>query len=50
MMAEGMTNTSQPLVGIIMGSKSDWPDNMSHAAATLDKLGVPYETHVEHSR
>ena len=41
-----MTNTSQPLVGIIMGSKSDWPDNMSHAAETLEKLGVPYETRV----
>ncbi len=39
-------DTSQPLVGIIMGSKSDWPDNMSHAAETLEKLGVPYETRV----
>jgi len=29
-----------------MGSKSDWPDTMSHAADTLDKLGVPYETRV----
>jgi 5-(carboxyamino)imidazole ribonucleotide mutase len=41
-----MTTTPQPLVGIIMGSKSDWPDTMSHAAETLDKLGVPYETKV----
>lgn len=32
----------QPLVGIIMGSKSDWP-TMEHAAQMLDKLGVPYE-------
>jgi 5-(carboxyamino)imidazole ribonucleotide mutase len=35
----------QPLVGIIMGSKSDW-DTMSHAAETLDALDVPYETRV----
>jgi 5-(carboxyamino)imidazole ribonucleotide mutase len=41
-----MTTTPQPLVGIIMGSKSDWPDTMSHAAETLEKLGVPYETKV----
>lgn len=33
------------LVGIIMGSKSDW-DTMQHATATLDKLGVPYEVEV----
>ena len=38
--------TSQPLVGIIMGSKSDWPDTMSHAAATLEALGVPFEMRV----
>ncbi|GAA3577181.1 MULTISPECIES: 5-(carboxyamino)imidazole ribonucleotide mutase [Marinobacter] len=35
----------QPLVGLIMGSKSDWP-TMEHAAVMLDKLGVPYETRV----
>ena len=35
----------QPLVGIIMGSKSDW-DTMSHAADTLAKLGVPHEVRV----
>ena len=32
----------QPVVGIIMGSKSDWP-TMEHAANMLDELGVPYE-------
>ncbi|MFS0773082.1 5-(carboxyamino)imidazole ribonucleotide mutase [Sphingomonas sp. 1P08PE] len=32
-------------VGIIMGSTSDW-DTMRHAAATLDALGVGYETKV----
>jgi len=31
-----------PLIGIIMGSRSDW-ETMSHAAATLDALGVPHE-------
>ena len=33
----------KPLIGIIMGSRSDW-ETMSHAAATLDALGVPHET------
>ncbi len=35
----------QPLVGIIMGSKSDWP-TMEHAANMLDGLGVSYEVKV----
>ena len=34
-----------PLVGIIMGSTSDW-ETMRHAAEMLDALGVPYETKV----
>ena len=34
-----------PLVGIIMGSKSDW-DTMRHAAETLDNFGVPHETKI----
>ena len=34
-----------PLVGIIMGSKSDW-ETMRHAAETLDQLGIPHETKV----
>ena len=33
------------LVGIIMGSQSDW-ETMQHAAATLDSLGVAHETRV----
>jgi 5-(carboxyamino)imidazole ribonucleotide mutase len=32
-------------VGIIMGSRSDW-ETMRHAAATLDALGVAYETKI----
>ena len=35
----------QPLVGLIMGSKSDW-ETMSHAAETLEALGVPFEVRV----
>ena len=34
-----------PLVGIIMGSRSDW-ETMRHAADMLDALEVPYETRV----
>jgi 5-(carboxyamino)imidazole ribonucleotide mutase len=33
------------LVGVIMGSASDW-ETMEHAAKTLGELGVPYETRV----
>lgn len=35
----------KPLVGIIMGSKSDW-ETMKHAAETLDSLDVPHEVRV----
>ncbi|MCS7045841.1 MAG: 5-(carboxyamino)imidazole ribonucleotide mutase [Gemmataceae bacterium] len=35
----------QPLVGIIMGSQSDW-ETMRHAADTLGQLEVPYEARV----
>ncbi len=36
---------SAPLVGIIMGSRSDWPI-MEHAALMLERLGVAYEAKV----
>src|SRR5689334_8439928 len=36
---------SKTLVGIIMGSTSDW-ETMQHAAETLEELGVPHETRV----
>jgi 5-(carboxyamino)imidazole ribonucleotide mutase len=36
---------AKALVGIIMGSSSDW-ETMQHTAATLDALGVPYEKRV----
>ncbi len=34
-----------PLVGIIMGSKSDW-ETLQHTAQTLEQLGVPHEIRV----
>jgi 5-(carboxyamino)imidazole ribonucleotide mutase len=39
-MAEG-----PPLVGVIMGSSSDW-ETLRHACETLEQLGVPYERRV----
>ncbi len=36
---------ANPLVGIIMGSTSDW-DTMQHCVQTLDNLGVGYEKRV----
>lgn len=36
---------SKPVVGIVMGSRSDWP-TMQHAAETLDALAIPYEVKV----
>lgn len=35
----------KPVVGIIMGSQSDWP-TMRHAADTLKALGVPHEARI----
>jgi 5-(carboxyamino)imidazole ribonucleotide mutase len=39
------TKKRPPLVGVIMGSQSDWA-TMKHAADTLDALGVPYEARI----
>lgn len=36
---------ARPLVGVIMGSHSDW-ETMRHAAETLERLGVPFEKRV----
>jgi 5-(carboxyamino)imidazole ribonucleotide mutase len=38
-------STGTPLVGIVMGSRSDW-ETMQHAAAKLEALGVPHEVRV----
>jgi len=40
-----MITASPPLVGIIMGSKSDW-ETLRHAAEMLDQLQVPYEKRI----
>ena len=39
------TTGTPPIVGVIMGSRSDWP-TMRHAAETLELLGVPWEATV----
>jgi len=39
------SGNATPLVGIIMGSTSDW-ETMEHAAKTLKELGVAFETRV----
>ena len=39
------TKTQTPLVGIVMGSKSDWP-TMKHAADTLELLTIPFEARI----
>ncbi len=36
---------ASPLVGIIMGSQSDWP-TLRHAAETLERLAIPHETRI----
>jgi 5-(carboxyamino)imidazole ribonucleotide mutase len=40
-----MSNRIQPLVGVVMGSRSDW-ETMQHAVARLEQLGVPCEVEV----
>ncbi|MCS7059981.1 MAG: 5-(carboxyamino)imidazole ribonucleotide mutase [Anaerolineae bacterium] len=42
---DGSSQLVRPLVGVIMGSRSDW-ETMAHTASTLDTLGVPYEVRV----
>jgi len=39
------STTQKPVVGVIMGSKSDW-ETMRHAAEVMEELGVAYETQV----
>jgi len=40
-----MADKSAPLVGIIMGSKSDW-DTLRAAAEVLDEFGLPHECQI----
>ena len=43
---EAAVTVETPLVGVIMGSTSDWEECMRHAAETLDVLAIPCETRV----
>ena len=38
-------DASSPLVGVVMGSRSDW-ETMQHAVARLEQMGVPHEVRV----
>jgi len=40
-----MAQNANPLVGLILGSQSDW-ETMQHATAQLDELKVPYEAQI----
>ncbi|HKB13822.1 MAG TPA: 5-(carboxyamino)imidazole ribonucleotide mutase [Vicinamibacterales bacterium] len=40
-----MTDAQSPLVGVIMGSKSDW-ETMSQAAAILTEFGISHESRI----
>src|SRR6476469_9306526 len=42
---ETTPSSATPLVGVIMGSKSDW-ETLRHAAETLTQFGVPHECRV----
>lgn len=44
-MPESPSPAAKPLVGVIMGSRSDW-ETMSHAVQTLTDLGIAHEARV----
>lgn len=44
-MSDAAPSPERPLVGVIMGSKSDW-ETMQHACHLLHSLEVPYERHI----
>ncbi len=44
-MGEDMADETKPLVGVVMGSKSDW-ETMKHADEMLTRFGVPHECKV----
>ena len=41
-----MKSKSNNLVGIIMGSKSDWKGTMEHCSETLKQFGIKHEVRV----
>jgi 5-(carboxyamino)imidazole ribonucleotide mutase len=44
-MTEDQPPSSSPVVGVIMGSQSDWP-TLSEAVAVLEELGIPHEARI----
>jgi 5-(carboxyamino)imidazole ribonucleotide mutase len=40
-----MATSKAPIVGIVMGSASDWP-KIKNVAVALDEFGIPFEAHV----
>ncbi|HEY7303278.1 MAG TPA: 5-(carboxyamino)imidazole ribonucleotide mutase [Bryobacteraceae bacterium] len=44
-MSDNQPPAGKPLVGVIMGSKSDW-DTMQRTSETLTKLGIPHECRI----
>src|SRR5687767_15949683 len=40
-----MSSAASPLVGVIMGSRSDW-DTMKHAVEILEQLAIPHEAKI----
>ncbi|PTQ55819.1 MAG: Phosphoribosylaminoimidazole carboxylase catalytic subunit [Candidatus Carbobacillus altaicus] len=40
-----VSEAHHPLVGVVMGSRSDW-ETMKHTASLFDELGIPYEARV----
>ena len=45
LLRETVSSTDPPVVGVLMGSSSDW-ETLQHAAAILAEFGVPYECRV----
>src|SRR5262249_31011750 len=42
---QSASSSKKPIIGIAMGSQSDW-ETMQHAAAKLDEFGVGYEVNI----
>ena len=45
LLRETVSSTDPPVVGVLMGSSSDW-ETLQHAAAILAEFGVPHECRV----
>ena len=49
LLRETVSSTDPPVVGVLMGSSSDW-ETLQHAAAILAEFGVPHECRVVSGR